>query len=181
MKLSEHAKLRYVQRVIGIEDINEAKQYLNNNEYFISYKLLEFYNSSKPLYKNYAPTRKETLDYFIKDDYLIVVNKKTEIVTLYNMTLETEDDINQKLIKSYVKTIKNNNYRINQIEIVKRKQDQESKHLEYLIDRLKNEIDIYKYELEFEISKEKCIKYAAEQKELRMENRKLMTELFIKR
>lgn len=48
-------------------------------------------------------------------------------------------------------------------------------HLEYIIGRLKVEMDVSEYQIEFIQSIDKCKEFSAEQKELRMENRKLMT------
>jgi hypothetical protein len=181
LEIREHAKLRYVQRVMGIHDYREAQEFIKKNEYLVSYKVLEFYNDAKLLYKSYAPTRKETLDYYTNKDFMIVVHPKgNEIVTLYNMTLQTEDDINQKLIKEYVNKITKNNKEINKIETIKKKQDKISCHLEYMIGRLKGTLDVSEYQVEFAQSIDKCKEYAAEQKKLRMENREMMTQLFRK-
>ncbi|MEW5569682.1 hypothetical protein [Rossellomorea marisflavi] len=181
MIVGEHVKFRYVQRVLGLSDKKDIDKFLAENEYYAIYKVMEFFNESKILYKNYAPTRKETLDYYTNGNFLIVVNSHLqEIVTLFDMKLDSEEGINIKLVKDHIKTIVNNNNQISRIEQDKKNQDELSKHLEYMIMRLKDSHDVTTYQQEFAHSINICKELAAEQKKLRLESRDLMSALFKK-
>jgi hypothetical protein len=181
MEIRDHAKERYVQRVMGIKDIKEARKYVKENEFEVCYRLLEFINKSSVLYKSYAPTRKETFDYYINGEVLIVMGKeKSEVITLYHVTLDSRNKINTMKIKKYIGKIRNNNNIINTLKGRQERQDKLSEHLEYMIDRLDGVIEVIEFEREMKESIEKCKELATQTKQIRMENRKMMSEMFAK-
>jgi hypothetical protein len=177
MNIREHAKPRYVQRVMGMSDHEVANKYAQKNNKVVSEKILEFFNDSEILHRHYAPTRKESMSYYINGDFMIIVKDKTnEIDTMYRITLLPDPEENKMLIQKYKYKIQSNLAKVQEIEEVKHIQDKESKRLE---EELYNSED-EKLRKQFLESIEKCKQYAAEQKELRMENRELMTRLFRK-
>lgn len=179
MEISEHAIQRYVKRVMGINDGNKAKEYACHHRYEVAYKILDLFNKSSVLHINYAPTRGETLDYYINGEILLVVNtKNNELSTMYQVALG-----NDKL-KFFVDKIKKNNSLIKAINLQKEKQDEISDHLKYMINRLQGKVEnalIESFQKEYEESVAKCKEYAAETKRLRLENRDMMTDIFRKK
>jgi ribosomal protein S17E len=183
IKIGDHARQRYVKRVLGIEDGEKAKQYAIENIDKVTCLILDLLNNSSLLYKNYAPTRKEALDYYINGELLIKLDNN-EVESMYYINLDSDKKTNSKKIKEYVNKIKQNNLRVEQINVLKEKQDENSLRLEYMIKRLQGKVAedmIDELSKEFEESIKKCKEYAAETKKLRIdENRAMMTEMFRK-
>lgn len=142
MKIDKHVMYRFVQRIMGIKGDKEIQQYISKNRYEVVYKLLEFVNEAELLIENFAPGRKDALDYYINGETLIVMKpKKSEVVTLYDVTLDTEDRENTLKIKQYVKSIRKNNSRIRHLRIQQKKQNPITDHLEYMLKYLDGELN----------------------------------------
>jgi alpha-amylase/alpha-mannosidase (GH57 family) len=184
MEIRDHAKLRYVQRVLGIGNVKEARKYIKENEFEVAYRILEFINDSSLFYKSFAPSRGETFDYYINGEVLIVMGReKSVVITLYHVTLDSKSKINSKKIREYIKQITKNNHLVKTLRIQHERQDKITSHLEYMIDRLRGEIDESKmvaFEIERNESIEKCKELIAQNKGLRVENREMMAEMFTK-
>jgi hypothetical protein len=184
MIIDGHVKFRFVQRIMGIMNENEINKFIANNEYEVTHRISEFVNQSELLIKNYAPTRKETLDYYINGEVLIIIDpNKDELKTMYYITLDSEDKKNTQKINQYVKTIRKNNSKIKELKIKQKKQNIISKHFEYMIEYLPTDIDkslIEKITFDMDQSIDICKYLAAQEKELRSENRELMSEMFKK-
>jgi hypothetical protein len=102
---------------------------------------------------------------------------------LYHVTLDSEDTANSKKIKQYVKTIRGNNSKIKGLNIKLKKQNLNTDHLEYMVKYLDKDVDdsiIYNITYDMAHSINRCKDLAAQVKALRMENRELMSEMFIK-
>jgi hypothetical protein len=179
-----HVKYRFVQRIMGLKDTREINKFIVNNEFEVHYRIVEFFNNAELLIENYAPTRKDTLDYYINGEVLIIFNPRIkEMHTLYHITLDSEDTANSKKIKQYVKTIRTNNSKIKALNIKLKKQNLNTDHLEYMLKYLDKDVDdsiIYNINYDMAHSINKCKDLAAQVKTLRMENRELMSEMFIK-
>ncbi|SMQ86797.1 hypothetical protein SAMN05444673_6844 [Bacillus sp. OV166] len=184
MLIDGHVKFRFVQRIMGIKGESEINKFITNNEYEVAYRILEFVNNAELLIENYAPARRDTLDYYINNETLIVMKpNKKELVTLFDVTLDSDNKQNTEKIKQYVKKIKMNNNEIKGIKIKQSKQNTISKHLEYMINYLIGDIDEYKMDIiqtDLQHSINICKEYATQEKALRMENRELMSEMFKK-
>jgi hypothetical protein len=179
-----HVKFRFVQRIMGIKDVKEINRFISNNEYEVNHRIFEFVNQSELLISNYAPTRKETLDYFVNGEVLIVMRpNKREIETLYYITLDTEDQKNSIKIKEYVKKIRKNNNLIKQLKVKQKKQNLVTDHLEYMIEYMGKDVDdsiIYNIKYDMAHSINVCKDLATQEKAIRDENRELMSEMFVK-
>jgi hypothetical protein len=184
MIIDGHVKFRFVQRIMEIKNEKEANKFIANNEYEVIHRIVEYVNQSELLINNYAPTRKETMDYYINGEVLIIIRPSNkEIETLYHITLDTDDRTNTEKIKQYVKKIRKNNYRVKELKIKQKKQNKVSDHLEYMLKYLGKDVDdsiVYNINYDFAHSINKCKDLAANENLLRDENRGLMSELFIK-
>jgi hypothetical protein len=179
-----HVKFRFVQRILGIKDVKEINKFIANNEFEVHYRIVEFVNNSDLLIANYAPARKDTLDYYINNETLIIMKPNNkELVTLFDITLDVDSKQNSDKIKQHVKTIRRNNSKIQVIKNKLKKQNAKTKHLEFMIDYLKGNIDetlMESLESDRQTSIDICKDHAAQEKQIRMENRELMSEMFIK-
>jgi hypothetical protein len=184
MIIDGHVKYRFVQRIMGIKDNREINIFITNNEFEVHYRIVEFVNNAELLIENYAPSRKDTLDYYINGETLIVMKPKgKELVTLFDITLDAENKTNSMKIKQYVKSIRNNNSKIKGLKIKLKKQNLNTDHLEYMIKYLNTDVDdsiIYNINYDMAHSINKCKDLAANEKSLRDQNRELMSEMFIK-
>jgi hypothetical protein len=184
MIIDGHVKYRFVQRIMGIKDNREINQFITANEFEVNYRIVEFVNNAELLIENYAPSRKDTLDYYINGETLIVMKPKgKELVTLFDITLDAENKTNSMKIKQYVKSIRNNNSKIKGLKIKLKKQNLNTDHLEYMIKYLDTDVDdsiIYNINYDMAHSINKCKDLAANEKSLRDQNRELMSEMFIK-
>lgn len=184
MIIDGHVKYRFVQRILGIKDEKETNRFIANNEFEVHYRIVEFVNKATLLIENYAPARRDTLDYYINNETLIIMKpNKKELVTLFDITLDSNSKQNSDKIKQYVTTIKRNNNEIKVIKSKLNKQNAITDHLEYMIDYLKGNIDelvMESIKSDKQCSIDICKDYAAHEKVMRMENRELMSEMFKK-
>lgn len=177
MFIKDHAKLRYVQRVMKTEDVKVAQDYVKKNEFEVSYRLLEMLNKAELIYTAYAPVKgQNTYDYYVYEEFLIVTGmNKTELITLYDIIVDSNVEQNEKKIREYIKDIKRNINKINVANIQKEKQDQETVSLEFAIEQT-NEY-LAKLEQMRQKSIDKCKDQTKEIKSMRLENRELMTKI----
>jgi hypothetical protein len=184
MIIDGHVKFRFVQRIMGIKNESEAKRFISNNEFEVHYRIVEFINDADLLIENYAPSRKDTLDYYINKETLIIMKlNKKEIVTLFDITLDSDSKQNSDKIRQYVKKVKRNNNDIKALKIKLNKQNAISDHHKYMINYLNGKIEeslMENIEIDYQKSINICKDYAAQEKQLRMENRELMSEMFKK-
>lgn len=177
MKFSDHALLRFVQRVLKIEDENEAWQYIQENKYEIYYRLLKLINESEVLIKNFVITGDgQSYNYLIHNDILIVITSdKNVVVTLYDVKIDLNTQINSKLIQNYMKTIRRNNIKVSEKDVERKENDRTSRGLEALIKNKELELEQLKTELEINIEVSKNT--AAETKKIRHQNRAIMEKI----
>lgn len=185
MEIGEHVRQRYAKRILGIKNGVEAKIHAETHKYEAIYNILKLFNESILLIKNYAPTRKESRDYYINGELMLIVNSaKNELDTLYYVTLDEDREVNKQKVNQYVKEIRNNNKKVKEINLQQAKQDEITHHIEYTLKRLSKEKVsdslMGKLQTEREASIQICKECAATAKSLRTENRELMTEMFRK-
>ncbi|MCM3109974.1 hypothetical protein [Lederbergia lenta] len=174
---SGHVLLRFVQRVIGIRNKNDAIIFLEENKFEVHYKLLKFINESETLYENFSPEGSgETYKYFLNKDVLIVISTNSNVVvTLYDITVDLNENQNLEKIREYARRIKRNKNEFLKKNAKKNLNDKDSRNLEFLIEYKEKEINVLKDELKNMIDVSKDI--ALQTKQLRHENRGLMQEI----
>lgn len=180
MILTDHIKLRFVQRVLGIQDEFEATHYLNNNQYEVVYKIMELIAGSSLLCENFSPNGTgEAFNYYINGTTIFVINRPQSnlpvAITLYDVEMDKDSFTNLKSMELNVKQLKQNNYQINILNSSKSKKDIRSRQLETTIDRCKSYLDSLEQELEksVEDSKEDLLQI----KDLKKQNREIMENL----
>lgn len=177
MIFTEHVLLRYVQRIVGISDKYEAKNYVNNKRYKVTYKLLQLINESYILYeKFYSEQDKKQYTYYMNGNYLIVMDSvKKTVVTLYDVNMrESEEDEVDKVLQ-YAKSIKRNRNTLKTNEKNKGVVDNDSRKIEYAIELKKEELKELESRLEKSIRKSQGI--VEKNKEIKKENKSLMGKI----
>lgn len=178
MIFSNHALLRFVQRIIGIKDESDALIFLENNKYEVYYKFLQMMNDSQLLMKNFPNIENsgEVFNYLLNGDTLIVVSgAKNVVVTLYDVKVDADESINSEILSRHARRIKRNSNEVIKIKSKKNENDIHSRELESAIARKEKELNELKSELKQAI--EKGRDYATKSKDLRYENNKLMKEI----
>ncbi|MNM55134.1 hypothetical protein D3C81_662670 [compost metagenome] len=132
MDITRHFKERYCERILGMKDKTEIKQYIvQNDENIKSYssKLMEF---AKFIWKGQLGTDNITRNYFIRDDIIIVASTdNSALITLYKCDFKFPEETNRKVIKDLL------------IEIDKLHNELEETEL-----LIKDEVDLKQIELE---------------------------------
>jgi hypothetical protein len=184
MIIDGHVKFRFVQRIMDIKDEREVNRFIANNEYEVTHRINEFINDAELLIKDYAPTRKDTLDYYVNDEVLVIIDPRNdELKTMYFITLDTDDKNNSLKIKQYVKKIRKNNNKVKDLKIKQKKQNKITDHYTFMLQYLTDEINtdlVNKIRNDEQKSIDICKELAAQENSLRNENRVLMTEMFKK-
>ncbi|MGO4699450.1 hypothetical protein AB4Z50_35005 [Paenibacillus sp. 2TAB26] len=157
---SDHIQLRYVQRVLGIANENEAQAYLNKNKYKIYYDLDMLFNKSELIHDRFSPDKDGIQYNYYLGNYniLFVISFKTNVgVTLYKIK---NDEVN-----TLFSNIRRNNDAFIKLDSKKTKHDDYTRKLEFMIDELRNQLtDLEKnFKLEIEVGRD----YASDLKEIR--------------
>ena len=101
-KISQHAKQRYAERIMGKDNEVDVNRFVTLNEDKIKKdinKLIqygEFIYSGKQSHKD---GKGNTIDVYLKDAWVILVDKNTNVVvTLYKIDLGLDDEFNKTYI-----------------------------------------------------------------------------------
>lgn len=187
MLFSDHALLRFVQRIIGIEDEAKALTYLAENKFNIYYHFLMLINESEILMSSFSPQGGgPTYKYMINGDTLVVISTSNNtVITLYDIKVDSNNSINSIKIERYTKIIRRNNAFAKKHEAQRKENDLKSRKLEYLIDYLNTHLaaefplgqHIEQLKSELEQSIQYSVDLAANSKKLKHQNRELMIKV----
>lgn len=86
--LTNHVKLRYVQRIVGISDENEAKQYLAINEAMVMEKILKMFEFATFVFQGQLGASKmnPTSRFYLRDDVILITDTgMSKIITMYKV------------------------------------------------------------------------------------------------
>jgi hypothetical protein len=145
MELTNHAYERYCERFLNISESN-IKNYLEENKESIRNSFIELFNKSIFLFKG-AYCENNIVNYYVVDNFIIVVNESNEaIITLYKINFGLGEDINKIVTNELIK----------KINILKEKEQEETKNKEKEISEIEMNInridsDIEKLTNEIEI------------------------------
>lgn len=145
MNITNHAKLRYVQRVQGIADEKKAKQYLAQNEDEVIEEALSLFEKATYIWTGQI-NKNQVSHFHLSDDIIFVVDEpKTIIVTIMRCDFGFPDTINKQTIKSLMSEIKKLRERR---EKRRDKVNVDVAKLEIEIENINAQIDAKKAELE---------------------------------
>lgn len=74
MNITNHAKERYVERIKGINNKNEIKQYIAQNENIVEDHILKLYNYSEKIFTGQIGGDKTTKDFYLSNDICLVID-----------------------------------------------------------------------------------------------------------
>lgn len=109
INVSAHAKLRYVQRIIGIKEENEAKQYLAMHENMVVEKILKMFEFATFVYQGQIGPDKSrpTAKFFLRDDTVIITDTgNSKIITLYKVNFGLPERTTRVVIKDLMEDLK---------------------------------------------------------------------------
>jgi hypothetical protein len=137
MNIKNHFYLRYVQRIEGIEDEKEAKQYIAMNKEILTEKINRMYENSRRIYKGQIGDN-ITRVFNIVDNIILVINSTEDaLITLYRVDFGFNDKINRSIVKELIEELE---------QLEQKKQEEEAKTREYIEQRT-----IYKNNIELRI------------------------------
>jgi predicted transcriptional regulator len=130
MELTNHAYERYCERILNISE-NDIKKYLEENKEDVKNSFIELLNKSIFLFKG-AYCENNIVNYYVVDNFIIVVNESNEaIITLYKINFGLGEDINKIVTNELIK----------KINILKEKEQEETKNKEKEISEIEMDID----------------------------------------
>lgn len=104
MNLTNHAKLRYVQRITGLQDERESRQYLAQNEEKVIGELNTMLEHAELVWSGKMANNKPS-NYYLRDDVALVVDQNETLVTLFRCDFGFPEKINRQTIKNLVTEI----------------------------------------------------------------------------
>lgn len=105
MNITNHTKLRYVQRVIGIADERESRQYLAQNEDSVLEGAKEMFEQSTYVWTGCIGGNKVSHFHLYDDMVLVVDEPKNAVVTMFRCDFGFPPTINKQTIKSLMSEI----------------------------------------------------------------------------
>lgn len=130
MELTNHAYERYCERILNISE-NDIKKYLEENKEDVKNSFIELLNKSIFLFKG-AYCENNIVNYYVVDNFIIVVNESNEaIITLYKINFGLGEDINKIVTNELIK----------EINILKEKEQEETKNKEKEISEIEMNIN----------------------------------------
>ena len=86
MNITDHICLRYCQRVIGIQNEHECKEYIDQNRPEIEKEIQAMYEKSTWIYCGKIGEGNPKSNYYVYQDYLLVADKEKEYATTLHRT-----------------------------------------------------------------------------------------------
>lgn len=100
MDITQHAKERYAERIMGITDINEIKQYAIINEEKIQEDLSNMVAYGKLLYTGKIDNYTATRIYCNRFGWMVILDgKEDRVITFYKVDLGLGEDLNCLYVK----------------------------------------------------------------------------------
>jgi len=111
IEFTEHVLERYVERTMD-KSGNEIKQFLAQNEEQVKQQILKLYQYSEPFW--YGKNKEHNYTYFRinKNGWLIVIDNKTKLITLYKIDLGLGEEFNKQYISQMIQFVENANQEI---------------------------------------------------------------------
>lgn len=109
LKLSNHAKERYAERIMDKDNKADVLVFIQKNEQKIKEDIFKMITYGELLYSG-KPTvdyNKQPVDIFLKDTWVIIVDiAKQNVVTLYSIDLGLGDEFNKEYINRLLEKLK---------------------------------------------------------------------------
>lgn len=105
MNIRNHFKERYVQRITGLTDRQEIKQYIVINDAQITENINKMFEHAKFLYRVQVDKNNATCNFYIADNIILVADSHINLMTLYRVDFSFPEDINRQVTKGLLEEI----------------------------------------------------------------------------
>ena len=120
LKLSNHAKERYAERIMDKDNRADINVFIQKNEQKIKEDIFKMITYGELLYSG-RPTvdyNKQPVDIFLKDTWVIIVDiAKQNVITLYSIDLGLGDDFNKEYINKLLEKLSSAKQRYEEAQI----------------------------------------------------------------
>jgi hypothetical protein len=138
---SAHARVRWVQRVVGIPEESKALDYLRIRVAEVDEAILEAYGKSTLLWTN-----PDGIEYWFDDNNVsFVVGSGTTIITLYEQDFGFNREINRSIVLQQIEVVKSIEQEYKDIE---RESDERAVAVVGELEELQGRVDLLKAEIE---------------------------------
>lgn len=117
--ISAHAKQRYAERIMGKEDI-DVNRFVTLNEDKIKTDINKMITYGEMIYrgKQQKNGKNNVIDVYLKDCWVVLVDKNSEVViTLYKIDLGLDDEFNKAYISKMVDKLNTHKARLEEIKL----------------------------------------------------------------
>lgn len=106
MDVTKHCRERYVERIKGINNSIERKEYIANNQEQIDIDINKLFEFAKFIDTEQIGGDKTSKNFYINDNIILVVNtENTVIITLYKVDFGFSPKTNRNIIKDLLEEI----------------------------------------------------------------------------
>lgn len=120
LKLSNHAKERYAERIMDKDNKTDINVFIQKNEQKIKEDIFKMITYGELLYSG-RPTvdyNKQLVDIFLKDTWVIIIDiAKQNVITLYSIDLGLGDDFNKEYINKLLEKLSSAKQRYEEAQI----------------------------------------------------------------
>ena len=120
LKLSNHAKERYAERIMDKDNKADINVFIQKNEQKIKEDIFKMITYGELLYSG-RPTvdyNKQPVDIFLKDAWVIIVDiAKQNVITLYSIDFGLGDDFNKEYINKLLEKLSSAKQRYEEAQI----------------------------------------------------------------
>ena len=104
MNSSDHAQLRYIERIIGIKG-REAKHYLGRNREVVSRHIEKMFSHATFLWEGKLASPK-TRRFYLRDDIILITDQHENcVITLYRADYGFSQSTNRQFVKELLELI----------------------------------------------------------------------------
>lgn len=143
-KVSNHAKIRYAERLLNKSDNNEVQRFIAANEEKIKIDLNKMISYGELLYsgkQSQKDGKGKVLSVYLKDCWVLLVDTASEnIVTLYKVDLGCGDDFNKQYILKMLEKLNDSKENLTNVQLEVNK---ESAMYQELLDEAQSQISEY--------------------------------------
>ena len=144
-KISQHAKQRYAERIMGKDDELDVNRFITLNETKIKTDINKLIYYGEKIYSgkpSHNERKSSVLDVYLKDTWVILVEEATEtVVTLFKIDLGLDDEFNKSYITRMLEKL---NIAKNVLDETQVNIEEESKVYRTLITEAETQIKEYK-------------------------------------
>ena len=145
VKVSQHAKSRWVERMNGIDDEGSVKRYLVSNSDKVVKDIKKSFENADFVFRGQLGKDHTTSDYYMLNDLVFVFEKDT-IITLFKVDFGIEyEDLNETIKRSLITALQR---AVADQQDVKSKSGVEAKRIKNNISQVNAEINSYRKQID---------------------------------